>query len=129
MSEESHIVVASSDLEIRRHVLEIVNKLGLDPICTSTIGQFREVLAHNNVDLVICDQKLSDGGYVDLLAATCLSNVTKVRVVLMSSVLDPEEYHAARRLGLFEVIASPCRPTDVEWIVIRAKRDEHTRAK
>jgi hypothetical protein len=33
----------------------------------------------------------------------------------------------AMREGAFDVIAAPCRPTDVEWMVIQAKRDARSR--
>lgn len=125
-----HILVASSDLENARWVAEILHKQGLDFICTSTISQCREILAQDSVGLVFCDRDLRDGGYRDLLAAAaCKSTRGKVRVVLISSVVDSEEYDAAKRSGLFEVIAAPCRPRDVEWMVIRAKRDECRRTR
>lgn len=124
------ILVASSDLENVQRVAEILHKQGLDPICTSTIGQCREILAQENIGLVFCDRDLRDGGYRDLLAAAaCKSTRGKVRVVLISSVVDSAEYDSAKRSGLFEVIAAPCRPGDVEWMVIRAKRDEHTQTR
>ena len=124
------ILVASSDLENLQRISGILNKHGLDPICASTIGQCREILAQANVGFVFCDRDLRDGGYRDLLAAAAYKSTRgKVRVVLMSSVVDSDEYDSAKRSGLFEVIAAPCRPTDVEWMVIRAKRDEYTRTR
>ena len=42
---------------------------------------------------------------------------------------DWDEYLEAIRLGAFDVIASPCRPTDVEWMVIQARRDERVRVR
>lgn len=47
----------------------------------------------------------------------------------MSSIINPEEYHSARRSGLFEVISFPPRPAELEWMVIRAKRDQFLRTK
>jgi len=43
--------------------------------------------------------------------------------VMMADLDTPEEYHQARQHGLFDVIPSPCRATDVEWMVIQAKRN------
>jgi DNA-binding NtrC family response regulator len=124
------ILVASSDLENLQRVSEILNKHGLDPICTSTISQCREIMAQENVGLVFCDRDLRDGGYRDLLAAAAYESTRgRVRVVLISSVVDSDEYDSAKRSGLFDVIAAPCRPTDVEWMVIRAKRDEYSRTR
>lgn len=129
MNRQWQIVVASSDLESRRRVMEILRKQGLDCIGSSTIAQCREILAQDVSGLIFCDRSLADGGYRDLLAASdCRSTRGKlVRIVLMSSAVDSEEYHSAKSSGLFEVIASPCKPTDVEWMVIRAKREAFTR--
>jgi len=129
MNGQWQIVVASSDLESRRRVTEILRKQGLDSLCSSTIAQCREILAQDMSGLIFCDRSLADGGYRDLLAAAdCRSPRGKlVRIVLMSSAVDSEEYHSAKSSGLFEVIASPCKPTDVEWMVIRAKREAFTR--
>src|ERR1700722_6443732 len=128
MDNRLQIVVVSSDLESRQRVVEMLHRQGLDPICSSTVDQCREILAQDNVVLAFCDRNLLDGDYRDVLtAATCASRKSKARIVLMSSVIDPEEYQAAKASGLFEVIASPCRPTDVEWMVILARRNGFAR--
>jgi DNA-binding NtrC family response regulator len=82
-------------------------------------------LAKEKVGLVFCDRNLADGDYRDLLvAAACRSTKGKVKVVLMSSPADAEEYQNAKHSGVFEVIDSRCRPADLEWMVIQAKRDD-----
>jgi DNA-binding NtrC family response regulator len=109
--------------------MRILDRLGVDCVVASTISECRQILVQENVALVFCDRDLNDGGYRDLLAgATCRSE-TSVRVVLMTSQINPDEYNAAKHAGLFEVISSPCRPTDVEWMVILAKRAERMRVK
>jgi DNA-binding NtrC family response regulator len=128
MNCQCQVVVASSDLEARRMVAEILEKQGVDPIGCSTIGECREVFERSDASLVFCGRSLADGGYQDLLAA-CGSARRNVRVVLITSAIDPEEYHSARRSGLFEAISSPCRPAEVEWMVIRAKHEELMRTK
>jgi DNA-binding NtrC family response regulator len=130
MKNHWQFVVASSDLESRRRVAEILGKHGLDPICSSSVAQCREILAQDMSGMIFCDRSLVDGGYRDLVAAAdCGPTRGKVRIVLMSSAIDSEEYHAAKSSGLFEVIASPCKPTEVEWMVIQAKRDDRKMAK
>lgn len=123
------VLVASSDLERRQRIAEMLEKQDLDPICASTMGECREILAHHNVKLAFCDRNFTDGDYRDLLGvAACKSPKEKVQIVLISSAVDPEEYRIAKVAGLFAVIASPCRPTDVEWMAIQASRSENNRA-
>ena len=46
----SQIVVASPDMEGRRSLATILTRLGLDPICISTVSECRVMLAKENVD-------------------------------------------------------------------------------
>jgi FixJ family two-component response regulator len=49
--------------------------------------------------------------------------------VVTSSTADWDEFLEAMRLGAPDVIARPCRATDVEWMVIQALRYERTEAR
>ena len=52
------ILVVSSDFERRHDLATILNREGIDPICTSTISDCREIVAKRNVGLVFCDGHL-----------------------------------------------------------------------
>jgi len=73
---------------------------------------------------------MKDGDYRDVLSAfaSCSANRTP-KVVMMSETTSPEEYRQAKGQGLFDVISSPLRPTDVEWMVTLAKRDTRNQGK
>jgi DNA-binding NtrC family response regulator len=120
------ILVVSADSESRHALTTILNREGVDPICTSTISDCREIMAKRNVGLVFCDGRLRDGNYRDLLFAR-RSLRSKACVVVTSPDPDWNEYLDAMRLGAFDVIAAPCRPTDVARMVIQARRDERNR--
>ena len=122
------ILVASSDLEGRRALSNILAKLGVDPLTSSTVHECKELIASERVGLIFCDRLLADGNCYDLLSAS-RSGRTKARVVVMSSTADWDEFLEAMRLGAFDVIASPCRATDVEWMIIQALRYERTEAR
>ena len=128
MDMQWQILVASSDLENRRALMQVLTRLGLDPISASNTAQARDTLQQGKVGLVFCDPHLADGNYRDILNIARTSQ-QKIRVVLTSKHADWDDYLEAMRLGAFDVIASPCRPTDVEWMVIQARRDDRTRAK
>jgi DNA-binding NtrC family response regulator len=120
------ILVIASDLDRRRALAKTLTAQGLDSICVATICESLAMLADETVGLVFCDTQLSDGTYRDLLAALHALKV-KTRVVVTSRHADWDEFLEAVHLGAFDVIPTPCRPTDVEWMVIQAKRDERSR--
>ena len=122
------ILIVSSDLESRRALSNILDRQELDPICVPTIHEALDLLSHRGIGLVFCDHYLPDGNYRDFLAALRSLKI-KARVVLTSRRADWDEYLDAMRLGAFDVIATPCRPTDVEWMVIQANRDERNRSR
>jgi two-component system response regulator PilR (NtrC family) len=122
------ILVASSDLEGRRTLSNILAKLGVDPLTSSTVRECKELIATERVGLIFCDRLLTDGNCHDLLSASRGAR-TKTRVVVMSSTADWDEFLEAMRLGAFDVIASPCRATDVEWMIIQALRYERTESR
>ena len=121
------VAVVSSSIENRQDVAGMLFRLGIDPICVSTVDQCRELRARPNLGLVFCDRHVKDGDYRDVLSVVNARNAEPAdngtKVVMMAELDTPEEYQQARQHGLFDVIPSPCRPTDVEWMVIQAKRN------
>lgn len=129
MSDTWQIMVASSDLENRRHLLSILDRQGFGTFCAANVSQCREILDKQDVGLVFCDRSFVDGDYRDVLAAAAERRPeSKARVVLLAAAADSDQYKNAKDLGVFEVISAACRPTDVEWMVIRAKREDQGRA-
>jgi len=115
-------------LEGRRRLSNILAKLGVDPLTTSSIRECKEIISTERVGLIFCDRLLADGNCYDLLNASRGGKI-KARIVVTSSTADWDEFLEAMRLGAFDVIANPCRATDVEWMIIQALRYERTEAK
>jgi len=122
MNGRPQILVVSSDLDQRRALTSILQQEGWSPLHASHLTECRDLLAKRNVGLVFCERRLSDGTYRDLLSVAQAPE-RRVPVVVTSRLADWDEYLEAMRLGAFDVIAVPCRPTDVEWMVIQAKRE------
>lgn len=117
------VLVVSSDAAFRGCLSDILGTLGIDSMQLSTLRECHEILARKRVGLVFCDPHLADGNYHDLLAAyPAFEN--KPRVVITSRTADWDEFKDAMRCGAFDVIPVPCRHTDVEWMVVQAKRAE-----
>ena len=125
MYEPCLIVVASASLEHRRELMTILANLGLDPICASAVEPCRELIMREKIDLVFCDRLFPDGDYRDVLAASSRAK-SKPNIVLVCRH-DVSDYQEAIARGAFEMIGVPCRPTDVEWMVIQAKRSQRKR--
>jgi DNA-binding NtrC family response regulator len=107
------IMIASADVEERRAMVNILVKQGLDPIIAASVSECRESMEQENVGLLLAARV--DG--------------SRTRIVLTTRLTDWDEYLDAVRLGAFDVISAPCRPTDMEWMIIQALRDEHARAR
>jgi DNA-binding NtrC family response regulator len=122
------IVIASADVEDRRAMVNILTKQGLDPIVAGSVSECRESMARENVGLIFCARSLADGDYRDLLLAA-RGGKSRTRIVLTARITDWGEYLDAMRLGAFDVISAPCRPTDMEWMMLQALRDEHARTR
>jgi DNA-binding NtrC family response regulator len=121
MEDPWKVAVVSSSLDKRQDVAEILFRLGIDAICVSTVDEFRGIPGREDFGLVFCDRQMKDGDYRDVLPAAA-STPHNPRVVMMSEFHNPEDYQRAKRLGLFDVIPSPCRSSDIEWMIIQARR-------
>jgi DNA-binding NtrC family response regulator len=123
------VVVVSADLENRHAIVGTLSRLEVDAICIPTLEQYQKIAGSAEVKLVFCDRQLPDGDYRDVLAAAMTSSARiPPKVVVMARHLDSDSYHQAKKAGIFEAIPKPCRPTDVEWMVILAKKQDRVLA-
>lgn len=121
------ILIVSPELEHRRALNDILRKEGYETICASRVSECQQALQTQNVSLIFCDRRLSDGNYRDIVAVTRASN-QRIRVVVTSRLADWDEYLDALHHGAFDLIASPCNATDVLWAIVQARREDHERA-
>jgi DNA-binding NtrC family response regulator len=127
MEATPQILIVSSELENRRALNEILRREGYETTCASRVSECQEALQTQNVSLIFCDRRLSDGNYRDVVAAARGSR-PHARVVVTSRLADWDEYLDALHHGAFDLIASPCQPTDVLWAIVQARREDHDRA-
>ena len=119
------LVVGGS--ENRDAVTSAMSHWSIDPVCCSGVNEARSLMPDARPSLIFCDETLGDGTYRDLLRD--LSKAAKARGVVMSLAPDRDDtYNEAITLGAFDMIASPCRRSDVQWIAIRAMQDEVRRS-
>src|SRR5260370_24322518 len=72
-------------------------------------------------------RRLSEANYRDAVPATRESRY-HARVIVTSRLADWDEYLDALHHGAFDLIASPCQPTDVLWAIVQARREDQERA-
>jgi two-component system response regulator AtoC len=128
MEATPQILVVSSELEHRRKLNDILHKEGYETICASRVSECEQALQTQNVALIFCDRRLSDGNYRDIISILRASN-QQPRVVVTSRLADWDEYLDALHNGAFDLITSPCRPTDVLWAIVQARREGHEPAR
>jgi DNA-binding NtrC family response regulator len=98
----------------------------MDPVCCSGVQEALGLLSEVNPSLIFCEETLADGTYRDLLRE--ISKSLKSRFVVISPTADLDQhYNEAIALGAFDMIASPCRRSDVQWIAIRAMHEDARR--
>jgi DNA-binding NtrC family response regulator len=121
------VLIVSSELEIRRALNEILRKEGHETLCASRVSECQEALQTQRISLIFCDRRLSDGNYRDVVSAT-RSARQPTRVIVTSRLADWDEYLDALQNGAFDLIASPCQPTDVLWAIAQARREDQLHA-
>jgi DNA-binding NtrC family response regulator len=118
------ILVVSSNIERRQDVAGVLSRLGTEPIGVSSAEECRHVLQMEKIQLVFADRRVNGGDYRDVLKAVASSSPgQRPKVVMMAELESREEYQQAKHDGVFDVISYPWRTTDIEWMVILAKRE------
>lgn len=115
------VLVACAELRNRKALIHMLEGMSVGVYSCSTWSQAMEVLSSREIELVFCDENLSDGSFRGLLRAMQTWN-GRPQVVVIVHFGEWAEYQDAVQLGVFEVISSPLHPTDVELAVIRAMR-------
>lgn len=122
MTSRYEVLIASPDLESRRMLREILVGKGLDPICSSSAEETRNVLTERTIPLVFCEEVFLDDGLRGLLSAATPGN-SKTKLVVTSRADSWHLYLQSLRIGSFDVIHMPCQPTDVEWVLFKAMHE------
>ena len=118
------VVSGGSNREI---VQSAMSRWALQPVCCSSVNEARSLMRGSNPSLIFCDEKLDDGSYRDLLRD--FTAPRKPCFVVMASSPDVDQtFKEAVSLGAFDLIADPCRRSDVQWIAVRAIQEEAKRS-
>jgi DNA-binding NtrC family response regulator len=108
-------------LEYRRKLVRILEDLRVNTFASATLAEAKGVLSRQEIALVFCDDRLTDGSYRDLLH-TLRTWEKAPHIVVTTRTGEWKDYLEAIRLGAFDMIPCPYRPIDVELNVIRVMR-------
>jgi DNA-binding NtrC family response regulator len=123
--DKTQILIGSENLNIWRPVSDFLESKGLSLTRVHSVKQACETLAHEDILLAFCENRLEDGTYEDLLmAARELRAAARIVVVPPGSEgSDGSTYVRAKELGAFDVLRESYGVKDVEWLLICAMRD------
>ena len=120
-------VLVISSGENRDVVTSAMSHWSIEAVPCSGVREARTLLPSTRPSLIFCEEALPDGTYRELLQDVSKTAKTRVVVISADAELDAH-YNEALALGAFDMIASPCRRSDVQWIAIRAMHDELRRS-
>lgn len=129
MPADWRVIVVTSDKATQQTISHTLSSLGPAPSCCSTVEDCRRILRRDTIDMVFCDERVSDGDYWDIFNAVTRGLTTRPKIVLMSRSLEVADCEQAKSCGMFAVIESPCRRASIEWAVILAKHSASQAAK
>ena len=99
-------LVASSNEEVVQKLVKIMGQCGLATFLAYGVDESKRILTREKVCLVLCDDRLFDGNYEDILNASEWSRA-KAPVIVFSSTGDWPDYLRAIRAGAFDYMAYP----------------------
>jgi DNA-binding NtrC family response regulator len=112
-------MLAICSAENRKIVESAIERWSLEVGWCSSLQEARRSLRRGTHSLILCEAKLPDGTYQDVMQLIA-HKLGRVRVIVMSEPDVGEFYREATELGVFDVLATPCRRTDVQWIIMHA---------
>lgn len=99
-------LVASSDEDVLQKLAEIMGRCGLATFLALTVTEARRILDHHDVSVVLCDDRMIDGGY-DAIVHAAQQSRTKAPVIVVSPTGDWPDYLKAISAGAFDYQAYP----------------------
>ena len=105
-------LVVSSDEDVVQELAEITEECGLAAFLAFTVGEGKRILEKKRVSVVVCDDRLIDGQYADILSETARLRL-KTPVIVVSPTGDWSDYLKAISAGAFDYLAFPAIPGDL----------------
>lgn len=109
-------LVTSSDEAVQQSLAETIVQCGLIAFRAFTVGESKRIVSRREIRLVVCDDRLIDGKFEDLVKTTEAS-WTKAPVIVVSRAGDWPDYFKAMTAGVFDFLAYPPIPGELSRVV------------
>lgn len=116
------VLIVSSRIDNRRTLLRALDGLPVSAFCAFTIEQAMEVLASHPMAVIVCDERVPDGSYRELLNMA-LAKRPLNRFVVVLNTEEWKDYVEALKLGVVDVLRCPLQATDIDIALTRAMRE------
>ena len=126
MADLREVLVVSSDHEVLRNLAGTIGLCGLESVLSVTVADSRVVLAQYPICVVLCDDRLVDGNYRDLVEEVGRT-AADVPVVVVSRMGDWGQYMKAMSAGAFDYIGFPPRRAEIERVIGNALHERERR--
>ncbi len=123
MSQPQSLLVACSDASDREVLLTMLSTPNLTIETASDVTGAQKALSPDTA-LVFCEDRLSGGGYRELLRSIEQAGL-QVPLVVSSATGGPEQYLEAMELGAHDYITPPYRSQVIESILLRRRNQRH----
>ena len=113
------ILIATTDPEIRSHMMELVQHYRITTLWASGMEEIKSAVAKSDVAACFCGFWLVDGTYRDVVRHLKRQDA-EIPVVIVCAPACPQEYRdylAALNIRAFDFICHPYRRTDLERIL------------
>jgi DNA-binding NtrC family response regulator len=113
------VLVAYSDSEQSQILAAILGHCGLMPVLCSSLKDARTLLGRGSIRLVLCEERLSDGTFRDMLQETFKLGLP---LVVFSRRDDSKLHLGAAESGTLNWISPPFHDRQIEGIVNKTLR-------
>jgi two-component system NtrC family sensor kinase len=113
------VLIVDDSLTVRMDLADAFGKAGFKPILCGSVGEAKDLLQGERVDIAILDVILPDGDGVELLEIVRgATEGPKVPILMLSSEVDVQDRIRGLKTGADEYVG---KPYDVGYVVARAR--------
>ena len=113
------ILVVEDQSEVRASLIECLDK-DYSVLHARSSLEAKRVLVQEEVDMVLCHQRLPDATAADLLRETRVSHPEAIRILITATINHKELIHLINDAAVYQVVPEPWQPDHLLLLVKRA---------